>query len=351
MPRNVAQAATLAAVAVGLSLAGGVSRTLAEETPLPVFAAEARSIPISLDRTFVGTIGARSTVDMAFEVPGRLLNVYGAVGEVLAEGSPIAELDPAPYTLALDRERVQTAQSAAALQRATQLNTKGINADTALEEAQTAFDLQRIAERSAERDLGLTVLRAPFDAMIAQRLAEENALIQPGIAVVKLHDVGEWRVEVAVPETLMRRGFKTDTVRIEAIIDPVTAGSVPLVYREHEAEPDAVTRTYLVTFAATLPVESNLLPGMSVPVKVQVAADQALPGVIVPVSALVTKPDGTLRVWRVEEGKAVPTAVTAGEVADGGVLIMEGIDAGDIVITAGQNVLQEDQLVRPLTGG
>lgn len=95
MPRNVAQAATLAAVAVGLSLAGGVSRTLAEETPLPVFAAEARSIPISLDRTFVGTIGARSTVDMAFEVPGRLLNVYGAVGEVLAEGSPIAELDPA----------------------------------------------------------------------------------------------------------------------------------------------------------------------------------------------------------------------------------------------------------------
>jgi RND family efflux transporter MFP subunit len=351
MSRKVTQAATVALVAVSLSFAGGVSCSMAEETPLPVFAVEARSIPLSLDRTFVGTIVARSTVDMAFEVPGRLLDVHGTVGAVLAEGSPIAELDPAPYALALDRERVQTAQSAAALQRTTQLNTRGINADTALEETKTAFDLQRIAERSAERDLGLTVLHAPFDAMIAQRLAEENALIQPGVAVVRLHDVGEWRVELAVSETLMRRGFETGTVRIEAVIDQATASSVPLVYREHEAEPDAVTRTYLVTFAATLPLESNLLPGMSVPVRVQVAADQALPGVIVPVSAVVTEPDGALRIWRVEEGKAVPTPVAAGEVADGGVHILEGIDAGDIVITAGQNALREDQPVRPLTGG
>ncbi|SCY54171.1 RND family efflux transporter, MFP subunit [Paracoccus tibetensis] len=246
---------------------------------------------------------------------------------------------------------MQTAQSAATLQRATHLNTREINADTALEEAPTAFDQQRIAKRNAERDLGLTVLRAPFDAMVAQCLAEENAFIQPGMAVVKLHDVSEWRVEVAVPETLMRGSFETDNVRIEALIDPATAGYVAMVYREHETEPDSVTRNYLVTFAAALSVESNLLLGMLVPIKVQVAADQALRGVLVQETTLVTKPDDTLRVWRVEKSKAVPTPVAFGEVADGGVCMMEGIDAGDIVITAGYNALREDRPVRPLTDG
>ena len=48
-----------------------------EDAPTPVLAAVAtRAVP-ELQRTLVGRIAARRTVDLAFEVPGRLVKIHG----------------------------------------------------------------------------------------------------------------------------------------------------------------------------------------------------------------------------------------------------------------------------------
>lgn len=178
----------------------------AQEPAVPVLAAEARPASLGIERNFTGRIAARRTVDLAFEVAGRLVRLEGREGQELPAGAVLAALDPVPFQLALDEARVQAGLAERSLSRLRSLYVRGAGTEAALEEAEAAYELRRIAEEAAERDLSLATLTAPFDAMIARRLVEEGSLIQPGTAVIRLHDVGEWRVKVSVPESLMRLG-------------------------------------------------------------------------------------------------------------------------------------------------
>ncbi|WP_197055702.1 efflux RND transporter periplasmic adaptor subunit [Paracoccus sanguinis] len=320
----------------------------AEDAPTPVLAAVAtRAVP-ELQRTLVGRIAARRTVDLAFEVPGRLVKIHADEGAVVPSGAPLAELDPAAFLLALDEARVSAEQAEASYQRSSALRERGVSAEASLEEVRTARDLRLIAVRAAERDLTLASLSAPFEAMVAQRLLPENSLIQPGMAVLRVHDISEWRVMVSIPEALMRMGASIEDVRIEAVIGSDPVQRVPLVFRENQAQPDPVAQTFLVTFAADLPRDAGLLPGMAVAVEIDAGSTTLSSGVAVPASALVPAPDGSLLVWRVVEGRTDPVAVEVAGTAGERAFVASGLAEGEIVVTAGQGALVPGQAVRPL---
>lgn len=323
--------------------------TRAEDAPMPVLAATAtRAVP-ELQRTFVGRIAARRTVDLAFEVSGRLIRLHADEGEVVPAGAPLAELDPTAFVLALDEAQVSAEQAEASYRRASALRERGVSAEASLEEVRTARDLRQIAVRAAERDLALASLSVPFEAMVAQRLLPENSLIQPGIAVLRIHDISEWRVAVSIPEALMRMGASLEDVRIEAIIGSNPVRRVPLVYRENQAQPDPVAQTFLVTFAADLPPDAGLLPGMAVAVEIDAGGNSSAGGVAVPASALLPAPDGALLVWRISEGRADPVPVEVVGIVGERALVASGLAEGEMVITAGQSSLVPGQSVRPLT--
>ncbi|WP_322889759.1 MULTISPECIES: efflux RND transporter periplasmic adaptor subunit [unclassified Yoonia] len=322
--------------------------TWADTPPTPVLAVEASAAAPEWQRTLIGRIAARRTVDMAFEVPGRLIRLHADEGATLAAGAPLAELDPVAFTLALEEARVSAEQAQAGFERMSALRARGVTPETSLEEARAAHELRRIAVRMAERDLALASLSAPFEAMVAQRLVPENSLIQPGTAVLRLHDISEWRVTVSIPEGLMRLDTPLDQVRIEAVIGTDPVRRVPLIYRENQAQPDPVAQTFLVTFTADLPPDSGLLPGMAVTVEIGAGRTDPASGVAVPVSALVPAPDGTLLVWRISGGRADPVPVEVAGITGESALVASGLVAGDVVITAGQTDLMPGQPVRAL---
>lgn len=321
----------------------------AEEPPTPVLAVEATTASIDLQRTLVGRVAARRTVDIAFEVPGRLIRLHAGEGERLSIGAPLAELETGALDLVLDEARIAAEQAAASYLRVQTLHARGVVAEAALEEARAAHELHRIAVQEAERDLELAALSAPFEAMVAQRLVPENSLIEAGTAVLRLHDVSEWQVIVSVPEALMRLGSSLEDVRIEAVTGSDRARRIPLEYREHRAEPDPVAQTFMVTFVANLPPDAGLLPGMAVTVEIDASGADAASDVAVPASALLPAEDGSLLVWRIRAGRADPVAVVVAGIAGERVLVTAGLAAGELVVTAGQGGLRPGQPVRPLT--
>jgi multidrug efflux pump subunit AcrA (membrane-fusion protein) len=90
-----------------------------------------------------------------------------------------------------------------------------------------------------------------------------------------------------------------------------------------------------------------MLPGMSVTASLKLATGRR--GVAVPRDAIIRFPDGRVVVWVVESGADGPTAreqpVSTGLAFDSMVEIRHGLDAGAVVVTRGNEALQNGQRI------
>ena len=115
--------------------------------------------------------------------------------------------------------------------------------------------------------------------------------------------------------------------------------------RELSPAADAASRTYTARLSITN-ADDALKLGMSATVRLDLAATQAI---VVPNTALYTR-DATPRVWVVDRASETVRAVDVklGESTADGVAVTSGLKAGDIVVTAGANLLLPGQKVRLL---
>jgi membrane fusion protein, multidrug efflux system len=146
-----------------------------------------------------------------------------------------------------------------------------------------------------------------------------------------------------VPEELMRTAPRDPAVRITLVDDPkVTAtGRV----REVAPQADAATRTFQVKVGIADPPEAMRL-GSTVTGRVQLAAPQ---GVEVPASAL-TEANGRPAVWVFDTNSQTVSLrnVDVARYDPVGVVVSRGLEAGEVVVTAGVQVLRPGQKVRLL---
>jgi membrane fusion protein, multidrug efflux system len=117
--------------------------------------------------------------------------------------------------------------------------------------------------------------------------------------------------------------------------------------REVSPQADATTRTFQVKVGIIDPPDAMRL-GSTVTGRVRLAAP---PGVEVPASAL-TEANGRPAVW-VFDPKSQSVSLRNVDVArydPGSVVVAQGLDAGEVVVTAGVQVLHPGQKVRLLGG-
>ena len=171
--------------------------------------------------------------------------------------------------------------------------------------------------------------------------------------MVRIQDVSELRVAIQVPESLIAQVDRGDEPEMVARFPFLPDQSFQLEYRELVAEPDQASQTYPALFALPDSVPANILPGMTASVTVnlpQSLSNQAQ-GVVAPLSALASNPDGSFSVWvfDAESGAVSRQPVLAGPIEGGQVVIHTGLEPGDEIVTAGVNALYEGMLVRPIT--
>jgi RND family efflux transporter MFP subunit len=164
-------------------------------------------------RDFVGRVEARLTVDLAFQVGGRLADFPVSEGQLIEEGARVAGLETQDFERALREARVQLQQAQQDLDRQRTLNQRGIASDAALEDAQTAYDLRAVALDNARQNREYAVVEAPFDGLVSRRLVDNFTTVSPGQPVVRLQDVSELRVAIQVPESVLALVDENEPVR------------------------------------------------------------------------------------------------------------------------------------------
>lgn len=302
-------------------------------------------------RRFFGRIAARDTLDLAFEVGGRLVSLDAPQGARLPAGTPLAGLDAAPFERAVARAELALAQAERDFSRAATLADRDAASRARADDAATARDLAALALEEAREALGHALLAAPFDVLVAARLAPAFAFVEPGQAILRLHDMSRVDVVFELPERLFAEIGDVARVRFSAEL-PGLPTPVPLTLVEIRAEADRIGQTFTVTLSLPEAIarDPRLVPGASASVVATVPAEA--PGIAVPASALVSGPDRDAALFVLEgEDRAIARrrAVTVRSATGTGFLV-EGIEPGVEIVAAGAHRVSDGQAVRRWTG-
>lgn len=132
-------------------------------------------------------------------------------------------------------------------------------------------------------------------------------------------------------------------VRFAALPDTVMAGEIASVVPV-SAEDSRTFRARIVLDNA----EQRLIPGMSARVRLRI--DTGRDEVVIPRDALIRYPDGRTTVWRVDAGDDGPVVreqrVRTGLAFGDRQALVDGLEPGTTIVTAGNASLQDGQRVR-----
>lgn len=303
-------------------------------------------------RRFVGRVEALSTVDMSFQVGGRLKELSVQQGAVVPKGGLIAALDSVDFILAKRETQAQYEFAQLDVTRKRNLAASDTIPKVMLDEAETAYKLRRIALDNARRNLSYTRITAPFDALITRRLTDNHTQVSPNQPVVRVQDVSTLKISINVPESLIKLVKRADQLAIEAIFPGKPEKRLSLRYLEHATEADAVAQTYEVVLALNNPGDMTVLPGMTVNVAIASPFSNGTSEITVPLSGIDTDEQGSTRVWIFDPQSATvsPRPITIGPAASERVSVLAGLTGGEQIVSAGGHLLHDGMKVRRFTG-
>ena len=299
-----------------------------------------------------GEIQPRYESQLGFRVGGKLIARKVEVGTLVKRGQVLMQLDPLDLQLAQSQAKaaVSATESTLALTKADldryrELRQKNFVSQALLDAKEAAYKSAIASHEQANAGLKVqanqssySTLYADADGVITAVQAEVGQVVAAGTPVVKLARTAEKEVRVSIPEDQIEVLRQVTDLAVKTWANSNVAISGRL--RELSPIADPATRTY--TAKISLPrAGPEIRLGMTATVQFAVPA---LPGIHLPMTALVNSKEGTA-VWVVESGvvKLVPVQVASATGTE--VLIAQGLSAGQSVVTAGVNQLRPGQKV------
>lgn len=344
-------------LALPTGLAAQTTETLTPSgDPEPIRAVkliEAGGSKAQTERVFFGQVAALETVDLSFEVGGRMTMFDAQEGEFLEQGVQIAALDISSFERAIERAQLQLTQAERDLVRTQKLAQNNTVSATQAQNAETARDLAALTLREARDALEDAKLIAPFRALVASRLTPNFANVTPGQPIVRLHDMSEVRVEIDVPEQLFQQLSSVDGITFVGS-SPLFENDIVLEPREFNAETQNIGQSYRVTLALPADrVTTSIIPGASMTVTARLNKTDARAVTLPPTAVRIQNDTAEVMVFTPngseDEGTVawVAVDVTSNSGTD---ILVSGVSPDALIVAAGTQMLQEGQTVRPFTG-
>lgn len=332
-----------------------------EESPRPVKIAIVGENSAKATREYPGVISAEQSVQLGFEVPGRIIELPVIEGQQVSQGDVLAKLDPRDYRAARDAAKSNYVTMDSVYRRAKRIFDQQAGSQAEVDLALRDLDIAREELRKAEKALDDAVLLSPFTGEIGRKLADNFQNIQAKQPVVLLHNVQDLEVDFSIPEqdfVLAEGGL--DLESLTTSLNPVVVlSSLPdrtfvARFRSFSSAANPVTRSYTVTLAFANPEAISVRPGMTAKVVLRKQSDAEELGegrFMLPVTAVAVLPDQTAYVWKVtpDTMQVSRLSVNAGPMSGGMIQVSGNLHPGDQVAASGVHFLREGMKVYPLS--
>ncbi|MDD2834102.1 MAG: efflux RND transporter periplasmic adaptor subunit [Methylotenera sp.] len=330
------------------------------QPPRPALVMEVGNAVFDNAMILVGEVRPRYESSQGFRLGGKIIYRKLDVGALVKKGQEVASLDAADSQLGIlaARADVQAAEAdhalaLAQLERQRQLFAKKFISASALDGHESAYKaasakLNQVKAQAniAQNQMQYAKLIAERDGVVTWIQAEPGQVVQAGELIVKIADLAEREVQVAVPESRMHQIAinAPATVKMWADSEKNYAGKV----REIAPSADAATRAFNVRITIQN-ADSAVKLGMTAGVRFDQVSQQAGTGFLIPSTAL-TKVGDKKIVWVIDDdNRAQPREVQAGDFSESGVWVEKGLQLGEKIAIAGVHTLTENQLIKPIT--
>ncbi len=364
------------------------------ETPQRVRVRKPNQIERPMFVSASGTVEAKDTAHVSFQVSGPVLRVHAEEGRAVRAGQLLAEIDSKDYEL---RVRAAMAQTAAA-----RLNVAKVGTAVRPQElAQAKVDYERTADeykryqalyerkslalndykkieaaylaarerlslaqegaRSEDRSAAQEALRGALaQEEIAKKAVADTKLFAPIAGIIARRDVEPGEMAAAGRPVFVIMNLNPANVRAgvpEAEVGRIRAGQKAIVQMPSLGErtfegrvettgiaADPASRTYTVKLTVANP-SLELRAGMITEARIQ--SDGKVKAMTVPPQAIVRDPQGVtfVYVYFPDKRRVFRRRVDAGTVYEREIEITRGLTGGESIVVAGQQLLSEGAMV------
>lgn len=353
-------------IIISLILAGCKGRNIEMEEIRPVFYQEIKAISSIEIRSFSGFTQSGKDARLSFKVGGQIDKIYVQMGDTITKDQVIARLEQSDFLINLNKAEAslkntetQLNVSKSALARIENLYINNNVSLSEFENAKAKFEAAEANYRTglaqleiAHNQLHYTTLKAPYSGVITSISVRENEIIGPAIPVTIISSLNQIEVVTAIPENMIKEIKRGDEVKVHfsRLPNKQFRGTIS------EISPGIGGVSAYPVVISLNQNTSNLLPGMTCKIEFYITKagneDEFLSLFVLP-DAIGSDYTGhhvfvAVKTDEPEIYKVVKKNVTIGNLQPEGFQILDGVNKGDLVITAGLNFLYEGKKVRLL---
>lgn len=310
----------------------------AAAAPVGVEVARAAAVAMADEVQAVGTLRANESVVVRPEIAGRIVSIGFSDGDRVSRGALLVSLDASVLAAQAEQARAELGLAQTSYERTRDLAGRQFVSGSALDQAAATLKVQQARLALAEAQLDKTRIRAPFGGVLGLRNVSVGEVVRDGAELVTLEDVSSMKVDLRLPERFLGQLRPGQSISVE--VDAFPGRSFVATLDALDAQVDANGRSVLARGVLANP-DGALRSGMFA--KARIVLREKPQATVVPEAAILPV-GGESFVFRVEDGKALRTAVRTGLRRDGRVEILDGVRPGDTVVVAGQQRLTRDAM-------
>jgi membrane fusion protein (multidrug efflux system) len=289
--------------------------------------------------TASGSLLPNEEVDIHPETAGRVTNIFFKEGTVVHKGQILVQLYDADIKASIQKLRAQRALQVKILDRQEELVKIGGISRQDYETAQTQIQSTDADIAYQQALLAKTKIVAPFDGRIGIRNISPGAVITTTTLVATLQQTHPLKIDFTVPDeyrSKLENGMKVQFT-VDGRLDTLS-GTISAL------DPGADMSTRTLRVRAQVPnADGKLTAGSFAHVVIPFASENN--AILIPTQAVIpTTRDKKVAV--VKAGKVNLSTVILGDRTPDKVLVLQGVNPGDTIITTGLMQVKQDMEVK-----
>lgn len=282
-----------------------------------------------------GSIEANEQVEIRSEVSGIVKNIYFQEGSNVAKGQLLFKVNDIELKAQLAQAKTKESLASENERRAKLLLQKEAISQEEYDVARADFKSAQAQSQLIQAQIEKTSVRAPFSGKIGLRSISPGTYVTPTLLVAKLVNIGQLKITFSIPEKYASQVKKNATISFK-----ITGSNESYSAKIYAIEPEVeiATRTLKVRALADNS-HGKLLPGTFA--NVQLPLDIIKDAVVIPTEAIIPVQEGK-KVFIANKGMAKEVMVETATRTDASILVLEGLKAGDTVLTSGVMSLKDE---------
>lgn len=284
---------------------------------------------LNTEFSYSGTFEPNKETKISAEIQGKINDILVDVGSVVSKGQSLIQLDNSLLKLQLQTIEVQIEGLQADVNRYTILAKADAIQGVQLEKAELGLKSAKVQRATLVEQISKTTIKSPFNGVVTAKLSEEGAFAAPGVPLLQITDITNLKFTVNVPENDLSQ-FKLNqnyAITTDAYSDISLTGKAIMIGSKANMG-SSFPIQFLVNNTSDLRIKSGMFG------KVNLKNETQEKAIIISSSAIIGS-DNQPQVYMIRNGKAILQNITISKKIQNKVVVSNGLNEGDVIVTNG----------------